>query len=289
MSKIGGAIPEANTKPNECIFSHKKICSSPNEINIMRNFIRELGLSVPDSDVEVIDLLKSELGVETESAIWENKQFKEFVGENKAQMILKNNFKPIGPYNSTALLDNFNIDETLEQWSKHGVKLFNRKFYHIPFQMIDFAKVHSELSRTRLRDIIDKGYDCFGVVLNTDISSGRGKHWFCLFGDFKHAGTKEDPYTLEYFNSSGNPPMDEVKVWMQKAVHDLMRDTKKVCEIVKAMNQRVQYSDSECGVWSIMYIKSRLDGHKTDWFYKVKADDDDMIKMRAHFFRGKNK
>lgn len=286
FNKVGGAIPQAKTEPTECLFENRKVCSSPNEINIMKNFIQELGLNIPKSDKEIVELLKKELGVDSESAIWENKQFKEFVGENKAQDILKNIFKPIGPNNSTALLDNFNIDETLEQWSVHGMKLFGRKFYHIPFQMIDFAKVKSELSRTRLEDIIKKGYDCFGVVLNTDISSGRGKHWFCLFGDFKHAGTREDPYTLEYFNSSGNPPMNEVEIWMQKAAHDLLRDTGKVVEIVRSMTRRIQYSNTECGVFSLMYIYSRLQGHPSDWFYKVKAGDDDMIKMRAHFFRG---
>jgi hypothetical protein len=289
-TKIGGYIPESRKEPNECLFENRKICSSPNEINIMKGYLKELDLGTSDiSDRKVIEILKEELGVSSESAIWENKQFKEFVGEFKANSILKNNFKPIGPADSTALLDNFNIDDSLSQWSKNGQALFGRNFYHISYQMIDFEKVGSKLSKTRLKDIIDNKYDCFGVVLNTDTSEPdhRGKHWFCLFGDFKHAGTKEDPYTLEYFNSSGNPPMTEVDVWMQKAVHDLLKDTKKVCVIVRATNQQLQYSRSECGVFSLMYIYSRLKGHPIDWFNIVKADDVDMIEMRKHFFRKK--
>jgi len=284
MSVVGGEVPQAKQEINDCIFD-RKICSSPNEINLMRKFLTELSIQVPKSDREVVEILKKELKVANESQIWESRQFKEFVGSSTADTILKKIFKPIGPSNSTALLDNFNIDETMEQWSLNGKDLFGKKFYHIPYQMIDFALVQSKLARTTLWDMIHRNYDCFGVVLNTDISSGRGKHWFCLYGDFKHAGTKEDPYTLEYFNSSGNPPMNEVEIWLQKSVHDLLRDHKKYCEIVRSAPQRLQYSGTECGVWSLLYIYSRLQNHAPNWFYKVRADDNDMIKMRAQFFR----
>lgn len=285
---IGGSIPDTEQEINDCLFTNKKICVSPNEINLMKEYLIERGLKVPKTDLEVVELIKKELGVSTESAIWENSHFKEFAGDSKARNILRKMFKPVGPSDSVALLDNFNIDETLTQWCENSEKLFGKKFYHIPYQMIDFARTGTALAYTNLEDIIVKGYDSFGVVLNTDVSSGRGKHWFCIFGDLAHKGVDKDPYALEFFNSSGNPPMDEVQIWMKKTVHDLKKDTGKVCVIQRSMYKRVQYSNHECGVWSLMYIYSRLKGRDPHWFYEVKADDKDMIEMRKQFFRKKN-
>lgn len=291
MSVTGGAIPEANIEPSICAIETKKICSSPNELTHMKNFMAEIfpNFNVDKmSDNQVIRELIKYLRVNSEAEIWEHKEFKEFVGENKAMQVLRRIFKPAGPSDSTALLDNWNIDNTLHLWSLHAKVLFHKKFKHIPFQMIDFATIKQNdvsLADEHLWKTLQEGYDCFGVVLNTDISSGGGKHWFCIYGDFQHAGTRDDPYTLEYFNSSGNPPVQEVSVWMEDEIHQLLRDYKKHCDIIRSANKRLQYSNTECGVWSLMYIKSRLQGHPPNWFYTVKADDQDMIDLRKHLFR----
>jgi hypothetical protein len=286
---VGGLIPEAKAPSNDCIFEDKKICAAAREIKLMKEYLVELGFTPPTNDNDVLNMLKKELGVETESAIWENREFQNFVGYDVAKSVLKDKFKPLGPANSTELLNNENIDDELEQWSLHGQELFGKKFKHIPFQMIDFMKTGTELSRTNLKDLIKKGYDCFGVVLNTDITAPDhyGKHWFCLYGDLQHKGTPEDPYVIEFFNSSGNPPMQGLEIWLQKAIHDLKRDTKQFAKIHRSIPKRIQLSETECGVWSLMYIKSRLESHPIDWFYTVKADDQDMIDMRKHLFRKK--
>jgi len=282
----GGAIPEAKLKATECLFEDNKICTSINGINIMKNFLNDLNYDTSElTNAEVVDLLKKELNVTSESNIWDHIRFKKYAGVSKSNFILKNYFKPPGPADSTALLDNYNIDNTLEQWSHNSQSLFGRKLYYIPFQMIDFAKMNTELSQIDLGEVINDGYDCLCVVLNTDISSGKGKHWFCLFCDFKHKDG--DPYTIEYFNSSGNPPRTEVEIWMQKAVYDLKKKYSKKCIIIRSASRRLQYSQTECGVWSLMYIKSRLQGHNYNWFYKTDANDNDMIKLRKHLFRKK--
>lgn len=293
----GGSIPGAKEKPSECVLEYQKICSSPNEIGIMQDFLQSYyneGNKINDADNlktiensarEIIDHVKKVLKVDSESAIWEHKVFKEFVGSNKANNILKKLFKPEGPSNSNALLNNFNIDDTLEQWSINGNELFNKKVYHVPFQMIDFAKTRKELSYLNIANLLKEKYSCFVVVLNTDVSSGGGKHWFCMYGDLEHKGTEKDPINIEYFNSSGNRPPTEVDVWAQKTMHDLLKDHKIYCNFITSAPKRLQYSMTECGVWSLMYIKSRLKGHAPDWFYKVKADDVDMLDLRKHLFR----
>lgn len=282
---IGGRLEEALHPVSECalhVHGEIGICSCEPELNALRKYIKSIDPTVKKlSSAQVVDFLKKHLGVERESEIFENKSIQRFLGRNNTDKILKARFKTKGPHDSTALLDNFNIDEKLAQWARYAKKLYNKKFYHVSFQMIDFEKVQSELADLSLEDLIDEGFDCFGVVLNTDVSTGGGKHWFCLYGDFT-----KTPHTLEYFNSSGNPPRLEVSVWMEKAVHELFRDAKIRCKIINAMNgHKIQHSKTECGMWSLMYIKSRLDDKPPDYFIKAKATDDDMIKLRTHFFR----
>jgi hypothetical protein len=283
---IGGSIPEADNTPTECVFEHKKVCSSPNELHLIKKFLTKQGVIAGGNNNDIINIAKAYLKVDKESEIWEHPDFKNYVGDREARQIVKKIFKPEGPGHSTALLDNFNIDNVLSQWATNSKELFNKKFYHMKFQMIDFARTGSELSNFDLANLLNDGYDCFGVVLNTDVSTGRGKHWFCMYGDFSaDLGTKENPYTLEYFNSSGNPAMDAIDRWMHEAVHKFHKNTDKRCKIVRSAPMRIQYSNTECGVFCLMYIKSRLRGHPIDWFYKVNADDNDMINLRKHLFR----
>jgi hypothetical protein len=227
------------------------------------------------------------LKVSTELNIWQHHDFRLFAGPNFCDKILKDKFIIEGPANSTALLDNNNIDETLALWAKHSQKLFNKKFYAIPFQMIDFNIQNTQLANLDMYDLIRDKYDCFGVVLNTDVSSGPGKHWLCLYGDLQHLGEKNDPYTIEFFNSSGNPAVDEITVWMEAQSHSMLKNHKKYVEIIRSAPRRLQHSKSECGMFSLIYIRSRLENKPHNWFYTAKIDDKDMIRYRKKIFRAK--
>jgi hypothetical protein len=284
---IGGEVP-LNIPEGDCALPEGS-CLEGEPIHKLREFLTKSAKNSTSTDEhsesDIIQQIMALIGVQYEAEIWQNSQIRRFVGNEYADRILADRFKPKGPANSTALLNNNNIDQNLEQWAKLSHKLFNKKFWHIPFQMIDFADMHTELSNLDVYDLIKRGYDCFGVVMNTDISANRGKHWFCLYGDLAHAGTKEDPYKLEYFNSSGNPPMDEVLTWLEHQTHRMLRDHKKYCEIVRSAPRRLQHSKTECGVWSILYIRSRLENKPPSWFYSVNANDHDMIEMRKKIFR----
>lgn len=283
----GKASLDLNSKPSICSLTSSGICSQEEEFRIMKTFLKHKKIENVDnlSNKNVLESMLKILNVKDENLIWDAcNEFTKYVGNDQAEKVIKKIFKPVGPSDSTDLLDNFNIDECLEQWENNSVALFKKKFKHIPFQMIDFATTGTELANLELKNLINK-YDCFGVVLNTDKSSGKGKHWFCLYGDLQHSGTEQDPYQIEYFNSSGNPPMHEVEVWMNKAVYDLKKDTKKICKIVRSIPTRIQYSNTECGVFSLIYILSRLENKPTNWFYITNAGDPEMIRYRQQLFR----
>ncbi len=286
----GGALPTAPHDKTECAWGVEPaeggMCAKDLQ-HKYRDFLKEKDplYGARMSNKEMLTRLKKVLNVETESAILEHPDFKSYVGSGVARKVLDSKFKIEGPWDDT-LMDNFKIDYTLDGFaSKEFEKLTGKKFYHIPFQMIDFAKVGSELSRVSVPNIIGAGYNAFGVVLNTDVSTGGGKHWFCLYGDLDHKGTEQDPYVIEYFNSSGNAPHTDVTFWMENACKDIMQTLEKHAVTLKAAQRQLQTSRTECGVWSIMYIKSRLEGHPPDWFFKNRTTDADILGFRKYLFR----
>lgn len=195
------------------------------------------------------------------------------IAKVKKPELLDEYFKPEGPRNSTDLFNNYNIDKILEDWTEQYPG-----FYHVFFQMIDFDKMGTELS---ILDIVDisKKYKSMGVVLNTDESSGGGKHWFCLYCDFTAT-----PITIEYFNSSGNMPMPEVQAWMYRT-RESFREAG--IDAVDVIANRIQHQAgrTECGPYSLYYIKSRLNNVPYKAFDKTRITDDVMIEFRQTLFR----
>ena len=205
---------------------------------------------------------------------------------------LKNKLKPYGPSNSTALLNNTNIDTVLRQIMANPKY---RHFFTIDFQMIDFNGSDrfppSKLATIDVcKDLIEKEFKTFGVVLNTDTRSGRGKHWFCIFCDFRHAGTKQVPYTLEYFNSSGNPAPKAVHKWLvdtETAINNYKFSSgasTRHAVVVQASTIQHQRGKTECGPYSLYYIWSRVNDIPVTSFRNEPIPDKLMHKFRTQMF-----
>lgn len=290
MEVVGGELEEIKFTVSECALHLKgehgsctppeiksKISSAIVRIGSLEKSLNVRRESVAEGDD--FEKVKKLLNVRKESELYNHPIIINILGKREAEKALKYYFKAQGPTKSTALLDNFNIDNTLELWATHSVKLFGKRFYHIPFQMIDFMEKNTELARVDLKNLIDQGYDCFGVVLNTDVSTGRGKHWFCIYGELS-----PEKVTIEFFNSSGRPPMDPVREWIEKTAIKLRKDGIEVDE-VRAVDKQLQKSNTECGMWSLMYILLRLKGKPSSWFFDARANDKEMIALRKYIFR----
>lgn len=212
-------------------------------------------------------------------------------------------FKPDGPRKSTEWFSNSNIDEALEMIVRAYPE---RKFHHVPFAMRDFAKkkktdvekkelaesvsakrfdeiMSQDLINTDFVKLYKEGIRCFGVVFNTDYSTGRGQHWFCVFGDFSTT-----PMTLEYFNSSGEAPLAEIDVWLNELRHTLESGIGKKTEIYPYSSIPHQEDSHSCGAYSIYYIYSRVHGVHPDVMQKNKLLDSDMHEFRNFLFNHSN-
>ena len=283
MEKIhGGELGELNTGGlSECsldFHGKKHVCSTKEGIALIKQL-----LEIPDklTAKQVIDTAKKILKVDSESAIYDHPKIKVKMGFNRVKNILDEHFKPEGPKDNTQLLNNFDIDNNLKQWASKSEQEFNKKVLHIPFQMRDFLDKKTELATLDIYNLIKQGYNAFYTIFNTDVSTGPGKHWFALYAELK-----SDQVQLEYFNSSGYPPMEPLLVWMENTCYCLLKQHGIKCNIVYATKgHQLQNSKTECGVWSLVYILSRLKDKDPHWILTVGANDKDMINYRKRLFR----
>ncbi len=263
---------------SECAFhvGDTKVCSGGEMIDAMHQFLTEIGTAVPKKPEVVVETMKKKTNCDSELCLYSVSPFVEKIGSVMAIEAKKELFKPDGPQKSNDLLSNYNIDEVLDQFSKKFAG-----FVHIPFQMRDFAEKQTELATINLAAEYRKGMKTFGCVLNTDWSNGKGIHWYCIFGDFT-----SEPFTLEYYNTSGNYALPQTKKWLSDTKFALTRDLGKPVNEVQVLNRAIQKNDVDCGVYCLHYIWSRLEGYPyTAFSDPATAPNDDLMKQaRLHLF-----
>jgi len=287
MESTGGKVAvnpdkiadEVFNEVNECSFTgdKKAVCSPKHLVVKMEEFIEKRGKQVENNPVKIVSTMKTLLDCNSESCVLKRPDFAKFASKNGLDDILDQFFKPEGPAHTFGLLSNFNIDDVLDQFEK---RFERRKFLHIPFQMRDFEKVGTALATVDIASKFRGSYKTFGVVLNTDFSSGGGIHWFCLFGE--HLG---DKIVLEYFNSSGRPPLAEVQAWLQKTKHHLQKSLNLPVTINYSTGIKFQSDEHSCGVYCLCYIWLRLEKVSPKWFKTENFGDKLMHKARKNLFR----
>jgi hypothetical protein len=237
------------------------VCMSTDSINKVKETLK-IAAKTPSS---VIEDAKTKTNCATEKCV------------AKTVGVDLKHFKQTGPANNVDLLNNHNIDTVISNICSVAGN------YHMPFQMIDFAGTDrypaTELGNIDIiKDAKDKGFTTMSVVLNTDVRSGGGIHWFPLFISFKNS-----PITIEYFNSSGNRPVREVNDWMLKTQKHLTSNGHKANIIIPSglVHQR---GDTECGLYSIYYIWNRLNDVPYIRFHNTRVTDKQMVNFRKMCF-----
>lgn len=102
-----------------------------------------------------------------------------------------------------------------------------------------------------MRDTIPKHYLQGSMMINTDVKSGSGIHWVCIYD------SPESP--IEYFDPFGLVPPPEVDAYMQLANKEMLYN-----------NSQLQNIRSElCGWYCMYYIMERSNGRSS---YDVMMD-----------------
>ena len=154
-----------------------------------------------------------------------------------------------------AWLSNFDINAVMKQYEE-----IDHTFEFDPCTTIDFRKklsdgncVSNELCNFSLKEKIQRGKKKIATVINTTKHDKEGEHWFSIFINI------EDKF-LFFFDSS--PPSripKQVKEFfdlIQKQGLELLPPIK--FEIKSNVGNEHQMTSSECGMYSIFFIKTLL-------------------------------
>mgnify|MGYP001169170587 CR=1 FL=1 len=198
----------------------------------------------------------------------------------------KSSFKPLMPkkwlkdYNEW--LTTFDIEDCLNQHAEADHTFF---FYGaVPN---DFSKCSvSELCSFDLKKHKDAGETKIGIVFNTDPSHEDGHHWIAMWIDLNGANSKEWGPAIYYFDSFGEMPSSEVQAFIQKTIQqgekckiDFAYFVNDICH---------QKGDSQCGMYTIDFIKRMLEGIQFEDYLRMGINDKQMIKLRKKYFISPN-
>ncbi len=205
--------------------------------------------------------------------------FLERVGNAEKERLLKTYFRPKAPEewknDPDAWLDNFTIEAALKQYEE-----IDPSFMTLGAVPIDFAApspndkskcLLPQFCKLNLNDLRAKGKRSVGMVFNLDPHFKDGSHWVALFLDINKPG-------CYYFDSYGMRPPKQIKLLMET----LWSQDKRM--ELGFNGRRFQYSQSECGMFSVFFIICMHYGIPFKKFVKHRVKDEVMLFLRSWLF-----
>ncbi len=178
--------------------------------------------------------------------------------------------------NPTEWLSSLDIIEVMKRWEN-----IDNEFEFIGPSPIDYDThimykecVWEELCEFDLKETLERGKRKIGVIFNLDKHNQPGSHWVALYIDLH----KNEIY---YFDSYG----DRIPKQINKFAKKVQSQGKKLNRKIKktALKKRHQYSDSECGMYSLYFIIELIKGRDISYFNK-RIKDKCMKKLRKKYF-----
>lgn len=181
-------------------------------------------------------------------------------------------------------LDNFNIEAVMKQYQEacpwfRFVGVFPIDFsIRNPYSGDKDKCLYPEICDISLKDEYKNGIRALGFVFNLDTHDKSGSHWVGLYCDIHDLHVRKGPWCA-YFDSYGYQT--------PAFISQLMRYFYKQSPKMKLMynGRRFQYSNSECGMYSMYFIICMLNGLNFKQFCKQRVPDEFMLTLRNYLFR----
>jgi hypothetical protein len=174
-------------------------------------------------------------------------------------------------------LDSNNIADVMKQYEETY-----KDFKFLGVMPIDFA-APDPYNKSKEKCLIDKicelnlaalsksGIHRLGAIFNLDPHFKDGSHWVACFVDLN----KEKVY---YFDSYGIKPPEQIAKFMRSLT---LQDPNLELEF---NGRRFQFQGSECGMYSLYFIISMLEGANFKEFCQHAVPDGEMLRLRHWFF-----
>lgn len=131
--------------------------------------------------------------------------------------------------------------------------------------------MNDQFCHVDLKEEKQKGRRILGAIFNLDPHYKGGSHWVALAIDLKRGCSY-------YFDSYGMPPPEQVARFMRYLT---LQDPSLRLE---SNGRRFQYSDSECGMYSMYFLIRMIAGESFKKFCKKAIPDKYMYKFRKILF-----
>lgn len=203
---------------------------------------------------------------------WLDQSFMKDISNKK---LLEDQFKPRGPVHKMNWLSTNNIVDVMTMYERLYCDF--KFFGAVPIDFDDFVK---EIKKIDVSNLRRKGIHRIGVVFNLDTRYESGSHWVALFSNFNDPG-------VYYFDSYGECPAPKEILALQKRLCEQLQSihgSRTVVEF-RCNTYRHQYSNSECGVYSMYFILEMLKGRSFDMVTKNIILDEEIKKFRQVYFR----
>jgi len=261
---------------------HKFSCFNSDKLRLIRNTwnARHPDVKINTDDPKKIwTKLKTYIGATCNNELCWLKQ--QFVKNQLNSDLFHNTFAPKSPNiwkkNPTEWLDSLNILAVIKQYEASY-----SSFEFIGPSPIDYDThydngdcVWKELCEFQITEFIKNKKTKLGIIFNLDPHYKSGSHWVSLFMDIK----KENIY---YFDSNGISPPKQINKLMDTIIEQA---THIGLDIKKHINTKQhQYSDTECGMYSLYFIIQMLKGESFQTFIKTRIPDSKMIEFRNIYF-----
>jgi hypothetical protein len=129
----------------------------------------------------------------------------------------------------------------------------------------------NEVCELRVTKALSNGTKCIGIVYNLDPHFKSGSHWVANYIDIEN-------HECYYFDSYGMAPPMQVARFMKWLT------TQDPSMKLFYNSRRLQYSNTECGVYCIYFIIRMLEGDKFLQITRRKPKDTDMLDLRDWLF-----
>ena len=180
-----------------------------------------------------------------------------------------NSFKPLRPKGKYTWLSTIDINDVMKQYEKKY-----KNFIFMGAVPIDFDYIYEEFSNINLKKL-SKLKKKIGFVFNTDPSYKSGEHWISMFLDLCDN-------TLCFFDSVGTYPPYQISNFIKRLLKQANNLNIKLNLYINGIQH--QKGNNECGVYSLYFLISRLEGNKCNYIFNNKINDSDMNKYRDIFF-----
>jgi hypothetical protein len=174
-------------------------------------------------------------------------------------------------------LDTNNIDQVMKQY-----EIAYPHFTYLGAVPIDFSAqdpyvagnekkcLYSYFCNINLNDLKQKGKTGIGAIFNLDPHFRDGSHWVGLYIDLVRR-------ECDFFDSYGMKP--------HPLIFNLMKSLTLQMPLKLNYNaRRFQFSDTECGMYSLYFLINMIEGVRFKAFVKKPVADSEMLKLRKWIF-----